>query len=289
MLKNVFVSNGPNGQRFSKRTLMGMLSAGSLSELETKHRELTAKVTKLLGRVPIESEMREGIRKPEPTREEVIEARRAQANAAYSQRISTEALYDPTQVRLRTALERAEEERRGKLTHIERELEDAQAAANAAQQRREDQQRRTEIKATASYRTLKEGIDNSLLVARLDPAISQGVVNALVTQSDQLERTMDLSAVRANVVQIQRAISGEIELRDAQLRDAVDRAALRRQMLASCQVWDDISVETLGQTEYVALTVNGETKRVTKATYDTRQSDEQLRNTLFATSEVVNA
>ena len=286
MLKNVFRANSPRGLTYSVKTLLGMLSAGSLPELETKHKELTNKVAKILGRPPTESEMREGIRKPEPTRDKVSEARKAKANQDYAKRIASEAAYDPTRDRLQTAQQAAEQERRGKLTHAERELEDATRAAQEAEQKRLDRAKREEIRQSAAYRTLRQGLDDALLVARLDPAITQEQLDALVTQSEQLERTADVPAIRANVSQIQKVISGEIELRDAQLREAVDRAELRKRMLSSGSTFDSVDVETIGDLAFIVLSANGQTKKISQATYDARQSDEQLRDTLFG--EVTN-
>lgn len=288
MLKNVFQANGPRGMSFSVKTLLGTMSAGSLPDLETKHRELTDKITKILGHPPSEHEMRNGIPKPAPTRDEVSEARKIKASAAYAERIASEALHDPTADRLATAQQAAEQERRGKLTHAERELEDASKAAEAEKQRRDAAAKKQEIKAGAAYQTLRSGLDDAMLVARLDPSISQEQLDALVNQSEQLERTADVPAIRANVSQIQQAIAGEIELRDAQLREAVSRSELRKRMLSSASTFDSVDVELVGSLPFVVLQSGGKTVKVSQERYDSRKSDESLRSELFGESEATH-
>lgn len=288
MLKNVFVANSPRGKSYSIRTLLGTMSAGSMPELEAKHKELTDKITIILGRPPTEHEMRFGVPKPEPTKEQISEARKLKAREAYAERIEDEAAHNPAADRLQTAQRAAEQERRGKLTHAERELEDATREAQAEKQRRDDAAKKQEIKASAAYQTLRSGLDDAMLIARLDPSITQAQLDALLSQSEQLEKTMDLSVVRANLTVIQKAISGEIELRDADLKAAVDRAELRRRMLASGSTFDSVDVELVGDLAFVCLSVNGVTKKVSQFAYDSRTSDEALKTQLFGESEATN-
>lgn len=281
MLKNVFVANSSRGKSYSVKTLLGMLSAGSMPELEAKHRELTDKVTKILGRPPTESEMRNGIPKPKPPQAEVSETRRAKANQDYAARLEQEAAYSPEAQRLKTARERAEQERVAALSPIQRELEAAETAARLAQERQADKARKAEIRAGATYQRIRTDLENVTLIAMLDVSISQGTVDALKRESASLEQTMDLATVRVNLSTIQTAITNQTAVEAAQLKAAVDRAELRRQMLASGQVWDDIGVELVGENEYVSLTVGNETRRVTKARFDGRASDENLKSELF--------
>lgn len=287
MLKNVFQANGPRGLTFSVKTLLGTLSDTSRAGLEAKHKELFTKIEGILGRPPTEHEMRNGTPKPAPTRDEVSEARKLKAREAYAERIASEALHDPTADRLQTAQQAAEQERRGRLTHAERELEDATREAQAAEQRRIDKAKKDEIRQSAAYRTLRQGIDDALLVARLDSSISQEQLDALERESTSLEASMDIPATRANVGEIQRAIAGEIELRDADLKAAVDRAELRKRMLASGSVFDSIDTELVGDLPFVVLSVGDVTKKISQSAYDARQSDEQLKSQLFG-SEAAN-
>lgn len=286
MLK-IFQATGPRGPSFTARTLLGPVTAPTREELDTRIAELRAKMAKVMGREPTDDEFTNGPPKPKPTAEQERESRRQKVRAERAARLEAEAAYSPEAERLRTARERAEAERIASLSPAQRELESAAKAAQEAEQRKADKAKREEIRQSAAYRTLRQGLDDALLIARLDPAISQEQLDALVNQSEQLERTTDIASVRANISQIQRAISGEIELRDAQLREAVSRSELRKRMLASGSVFDAVDVETIGDLAFVCLTVDGQTKKISQSAYDARQSDEQLRDTLFG-SEVTN-
>ena len=58
-------------------------------------------------------------------------------------------------------------------------------------------------------------------------------------------------------------------------------ALAAREALLAVGPWDDLATEVVGNVEYVALTKDGKTVKVSKQRFDARQSDDALAGELF--------
>lgn len=274
-----------NGKVHTCPTIRGLLSSPTREGLDALIEGVRTEVTKRLGRPATDDIVANGLPRPEPTKSG-IEARRQAAREQYEARMA--AAQTPAEfIRLEAARVRANEERRSKLSRAELELEDAQAAAKEVEERLADEARREAIRQTPAYvSTLKQARD-LLFAAALDESISADQLAAFQNQLTSLEETQDVATVRSNLRTIQKAITDQLTVEADKLRQATDAIAKRKSLLGEGMVFDDVGVELVGETEYVSLTVGTEVRRVTKATYEGRTSDEALKVQLFG-GEVAN-
>lgn len=285
----LFESVGPQGKLWTIPTFLNPITSTiSREDAISQYRELEAKAEKFLGRKPTPDEMRAGVSKPPLSKEQITESRRQKVRDERAARLEAEAAYDPTQDRLRTAQERAEQERRAGLSAAARELEDASEAARLAQERQADKARKARLRESGAYQQLRSAINDLLLVSKLSVDVSQEQVNLIEAQSRDLERHMDLAATRQNLAQLQQVVSGQLAVQDAELQQAIDRSEMRKKLLASGSTFDSVDVELVGDLAFVCLSVNGVTKKVSQSAYDSRTSDEALKTQLFGGSEVAN-
>lgn len=269
-----------DGRQWHAKTRAGTLSAPTPAELSAKFEAVRQRASVIAGRPVTDAEVEHGTPKAplSPAEQSAIRRKRALAQAA--ERMAAGEV-SPEAARLAAAKSRADAERRSKLTAAERELEDAQAAASEADQKRADEAARVEIKAGQPYQSLRARLDELLFVASFDPGVTTAELTALEEQSDKLDETLDVSSIRSNVTQLQAVIQGRLDLEAANLRAASDAIESRKKLLGTGTVFDDVGVELLGEVEYVSLTVGTETKKVSKERYDSRVSDEALRAELF--------
>lgn len=270
-----------DGKLWHAKTRAGTLSAPTPAELSAKFEVVRARASAIAGRPISDNEVENGIPKAPLSPAEQSAIRRKRALAQHAERTAVGEV-SPEAARLAAAKVRADAERRSKLTTAERELEDATRAAQEADQKRADEVARAEIMGSKSYQALRSRLDELLFVSSFDGSVSAAELSALSEQSDQLEATLDIGAVRANVTDLQRAIQGRIDIESVQLREAADALEKRKRMLGAGTIFDDVGSELVGQTEYVSLTVGTETKKISKERYDTRTSDEALRSELFS-------
>ena len=285
----LFESVGPRGKLWTIPTFLHpIVSTQSREDAISQYLELATKAEKYLGRPLTPHEMRSGLERPPLSKEQIAESRRAKVRAERAACLEAEASYSPEAERLKTARERAEQERVASLSPAQRELESAAKAAEEAEQHKADRAKKDEIRQSSAYLMVRSAIDDLILVNKLSADVSAEQVALVEAQSRDLETHLDLAATRQNLAQLQKVVSGQLAVQDAELRAATDRAELRKRMLASGQTWDDVGVEVLGETEYVSLTVGSETRKVTKTKFDSRLSDEALRSELFNGGEVAN-
>ncbi len=223
------------GKQGHSTTVLGQtISADSLPALTTLYepRRIAASLAAGLppGQLVTHKQMREGIPKPAMTADERKEANRKRA---YQQYLDQQAAAPPSpeQARLKAAESRVNEARRSKLSHIERELEDAQKSAHEAEQRAADESRREATRQSAGYQSTHQKLVDLTFAASFDPSVSQGQLSALQAELTSLESTQDISTVRANLREIQTAIAQKLEVEDNQLKAASDAIAARKAAL----------------------------------------------------------
>ncbi len=271
-----------NGKVWTTHTKAGTLTAATPEGLVPQFKAVKERIAKILGHEPTDHEVEFGIERPAMTPAEQKEANRRKAEAQYLARVN-EVQPSPEQARLKAAEHRANEARRSKLTHIERELEDATLAATAAETKLADEARRGAIRQSPAYLSTHAKLVDLVFCASFDSSVTQGQLAALESELESLETSQDIAATRSNLRTIQGAIAAQIEVEATALRQASDAVAQRKAALGQGLVFDDVGVETLGEVEYVSLSVGGETRKITKQRFDARESDESLRDSLFQT------
>jgi len=259
----------------------GKLTAPTREGLDAQIEAVRTRASKLLGRPATDAELVGGLARPALSTEDRAEIGRKRATEQYLDRIKSEADYSPENARLEAAQHRLTDERRSKMTAAERELADATEAAAFATARKADEAKRKEVKATPAYQSTLKQAQDLVFAASFDESITSAQLVQIQDQLTSLNETLDVATVRTNLRVLQSAIADQLAVKADQLKQASDAIAMRKAALGEGLVWDDIGVEALGETEYVSLTVGTEVRKVTKERYESRESDESLRNSLF--------